>query len=650
MKNKIILSLSVGLMAIASTTVHAQISDQDKALMASFAEPYGIEKGQKETIYIPPSAHITEMLVFFDESNDTINGLFIYYQPNIDTDPVRSNAVGKQEGKLIRINVDWNDVINGLEVETSPGGALASFLLTTEKGAKRGFVSTLANGKSKQVFGNNLQFAGLTVRADKEKVYAMGLNLVPAQNQNIASNNSDSIKVFSAGDDTSTVTSSAPPVPTRAAPPKKSGFAKALEDFGRAVEQGKKDREFEADQERLRREQQAQRDRINANRQTSSRPTTAGTSTRAASVPRLGGNTRVILYEHCNYGGKAVGLSLGEWDTASLSRLGMGNDKVSSIKILNGSEVVASSNNYGRGGVNRVFRKNIPCLTNHSFNDVISYARVRTSNNAVTSNNSRSQSPARTPTRTTATAPAAVSNLRLGGNNKVILYEDCNYRGKAIGIYEGQWDTAALRRFGMENDKVSSIKILSGFQITASSNDYARGGVNKTFDRNIPCLTNHSFNDVLSYAVVRAKPALAFGQKPSAGTKARTPEELKWTPAGVTGLNVGAVYYDRLDNEGKVSQWGRFVITEEGSNIWNWYVMGPRNGASREDLKKPQSQYRVVSRTRDSVTLKGVRPGSVHSFIFNTRTKKIRGIQEATNGLPKLDFFNGVIKTQSRPQ
>ena len=523
MKNKIILSLSVGLMAIASTTVYAQISDQDKALMASFAEPYGIEKGQKETIYIPPSAHITEMLVFFDESDDTINGLFIYYQPNIDTDPVRSNAVGKQEGKLIRINVDWNDVINGLEVETSPGGALASFLLTTEKGAKRGFVSTLANGKSKQVFGNNLQFAGLTVRADKEKVYAMGLNLVPAQNQNIASNNSDSIKVFSAGD-TSTVTSSAPPVPTRAAPPKKSGFAKALEDFGRAVEQGKKDREFEADQERLRREQQAQRDRINANRQTSSRPTTTRTSTRAASAPRLGGNTKVILYEHCNYGGKAVALSAGAWDTARLRRVGMGNDQVSSIKILSGNEIVVSSN------------------------------------------------------------------------------------------------------------------------------DYARGGVNKTFDRNIPCLTNHSFNDVLSYAVVRAKPALAFGQKPSAGTKARTPEELKWTPAGVTGLNVGAVYYDRLDNEGKVSQWGRFTISEEGSNIWNWYVMGPRNGASRESLKKPLSQYRVVSRTRDSVTLKGVKPGSVHSFIFNTRTKKIRGIQEATNGQPKLDFFSGVIKTQSRPQ
>lgn len=525
MKNRILLSLSAGLLAIASNAVQAQISERDKQIMASYAEPYGIEKGENITIYIPPTAHITEMLVFFDESNDTINGMFIYYQPNLDTDPVRSNSVGRLEGKLIRVNVDWNDVINGLEVETSPAGALASFLLTTEKGTKRGFQSTLANGNSKQVFGNDFQFAGLTVRADNEKVYAMGLNLVPAQTQSAAPQGKSNIKVFSADNEVPTVASRSSatnsPIETRTNSPKKSGFAQALEDFSNAVAQGKKDREFEVEQERVRKEQQAQRDRVNTNRPTS-RPTSVTTS--------------------------------------------------------------------------------------------------------------RQSSP------------------RLGGNNKVILYEDCNYRGKAIGIYEGAWDTATLRRFGMDNDKVSSIKILSGYQIVVSSNDYARGGVNKTFDKNIPCLTSQNFNDVLSYAKVQKRPALSFGQKAPSGTKARGPEQLQWTPAGVTGLNVGAVYYDRFDREGKVSQWGRFEITKEGSNIWNWYVMGPRSGVSREEFKKPLSQYRVVGRTKDTITLKGTKPASIHSFIINTRTKKIRGIQEATNGQPRFDFFTGVIKTQSRPR
>lgn len=633
MKNlKMILLVSAAAMLPASAIAQTSL----KSTIAGFAEPYGIEKGTKTTIYVPPSAHVSEIIVYFDESVDAINGIQVYYQPNLDSGPVATNSVGQLVGKQIRISVDWNDVFNGLEVETSPAGALASFILTTEKGAKRGFKSTLANGKSRVAFGKDLQFAGLTVRADKQRVYAMGLNLVPAK----SSSNNGGLQIYSADDDSRNNASSRP------AAPQKGGFAQAMEEFAASVSRGRRDREFEEDQERLRREQQAYR-----NRQATSTKYNSGnnriTSPHGTS-PRLGGFTKVILYEHCNFTGKAIGLHEGEWTLANLSRYGMRNDSISSIKILSGHQIDAYSNDHGAGGVKKTFTRNVACLTNYRFNDVLSYATISKIGSSApvrgTTTSYRPPAPVKRPT-----TPARPNTPRLGGNNKVILYQHCNYGGKALGVYEGGWSMTRMAQLGMPNDQISSIKVLPGYRVEAYQHDGAKG-IKKTFDSSISCLVNHSFNDTISYVRVKKKPALRPGQSPNRGTTARGPEQLAWTPAGVTGYNVGAAYYDRYDSTGKMTQYGRFEITKEGSNIWNWFVMGSPGSKRRWDPKKPLAKMRVVSRSSSSVTLQDM-SNTVHKITINTRTKKITGMQDNShNGRPPSVFFNGKVTTQSRPK
>ncbi|NMW30842.1 hypothetical protein HKD42_02060 [Altererythrobacter sp. RZ02] len=631
MKLRTLFSLTAAVAVCLSAPGHAQSNESEKAAIASFAEPYGFDKGNEFTIYVPPTAHVSEIVVFYDESVDAINGVQIYYQPDINSDPVSTNYAGRLVGKQIRVSVGWDDIINGLEVETSPAGALASFLLTTEAGAKRGFQSTLANGRSKQLFGNNLRFSGLTVRADKKRVYAMGLNLVPASsvprarsaNGNTAS--SGGLTVFSADD---TPSRSAP---TRSSPPaspppsKGSGLAGALADFVKAVERGQRTNSSD------------NRTSSNTrNRTTSSTPNRNTTSV-------LAGNTKAILYEGCNFTGKAVGLDAGAWDTAALSRLGMRNDTVSSIKIQAGYEVVASSNDYARGGVNKTFSTYQSCLVNQDFNDVLSYIRVQPATRRAAATPPRQNTANRVP------APV------LSGNTRVILYEGCNYTGKAIGLNIGTWDSATLVRMGMPNDTVSSIKIQNGYEAVVSSNDYARGGVTKTLSSFQPCLTNQNFNDVLSFIRVRpaskqaatSSPPQARTSQPTSPPKPRGPEEMRWTPQGVTGQNVGAIYYDRFNASGEVNQSGRFEISEEGSNIWNWFVTS-QAGGMRGDRNKPHTQLRVTGRTADTISLQDVK-SSIHRFVINTRTKRIRGIQAAVSSQPELDFFVGKTTHQSRP-
>lgn len=649
----------------------------------------GVPGGKSYKRRIAPEAHMSSYTVYYGEEPDRVVGVQFWYQNEYRGEAFKTKRIGKKSKIARSYSVGWYPIITGITTSTSDAGYLTSFkVITNVKNV--GATSTETTDEVTREFGSNLLFAGFTARADKEGVYGLGLLTVPAAS--VPARKAYNAVVVDAVRDRKLVMNRAnrlvpvgvpsrallnapkPPIdPTKwqkkAPQPATTGLAGTLNAIGKILSEGRGDLESQARERQLLEEQAARNRARAANRA----PRTASSGGRSntgiantANQPRLGGNNKVILYDDCNYQGKAVGLDVrrtlnGElfyYDTDTLRRVGMENDRVSSIKILPGYEIVASSNNYARGGLTKTFRSNVSCLVDYNFNDVLSHAVVRPASRrggyGKPPSSETPARPSRAPTRVEPSTP--VSSLRLGGNNKVILYEDCNYQGKAIGIYEGGWNIEALTRFGMPNDKVSSIKVLSGYQIDAYSNDkgpgLGGGGVKKTFTSNVACLTDHNFNDVLSYADVGIRKSLAFGENPQAGQKRRSTEELSWTTQNVTGLNVGAIYYEnaRFDGWGKPTS-GRFEISEEGSNKWKWFENGHRDARRPRDRSGFRSDMTIARRGTDFVTF--------HVFNDNVLTDKVPVVlvvnlkQKTIQGTERTSptySFRAQTTTVSRPE
>ena len=106
--------------------------------------------------------------------------------------------------------------------------------------------------------------------------------------------------------------------------------------------------------------------------------------TRAVAVFGGFGNaapSTATVYKHCNYGGYAVGLPVGNYTLAQLQARGVLDNDVSSIKVQSGFEVVLYANdNYSGNSI--IIGSDDTCLVDNNFNDVTSSIRVRTATNA----------------------------------------------------------------------------------------------------------------------------------------------------------------------------------------------------------------------------------------------------------------------------
>ena len=100
-------------------------------------------------------------------------------------------------------------------------------------------------------------------------------------------------------------------------------------------------------------------------------------------VYQAGGNpnptTPVTLYQHCNYGGYAVGLNPGSYNVGQLQALGVVNDDISSLRVSSGYQITLYQHaNFGGNSITK--SADDDCLVNDGFNDDISSVVVSTVN------------------------------------------------------------------------------------------------------------------------------------------------------------------------------------------------------------------------------------------------------------------------------
>jgi len=178
----------------------------------------------------------------------------------------------------------------------------------------------------------------------------------------------------------------------------------------------------------------------------------------------------VSVYQHCGYKGFKTTLAPGNYDLKDLINRGVLNDDISSLRVPNGYEVFVYEHHHFQGKRLR-FRSNDDCLVNNKFNDRISSIKVK-----------RVQVRPK-PKRAT-------------------VYQHCSYKGYRVGLAVGNYDLNKLRRMGIRNDDLSSLKVSSGYEIIVFQHHHFAGRRLK-FRGNDSCLVNNGFNDVISSIQVR---------------------------------------------------------------------------------------------------------------------------------------------------
>ncbi|GGM71723.1 carbohydrate-binding protein [Dactylosporangium sucinum] len=84
-----------------------------------------------------------------------------------------------------------------------------------------------------------------------------------------------------------------------------------------------------------------------------------------------------------------------------------------------------------------------------------------------------------------------------GGGNGPTFYSDINFSGNAVTLGAGNYDLAQLQANGIANDSISSIRVPSGYTVTAYS-DGGFAGTSWTFNADNPNLINTGNNDAIS--------------------------------------------------------------------------------------------------------------------------------------------------------
>ena len=177
----------------------------------------------------------------------------------------------------------------------------------------------------------------------------------------------------------------------------------------------------------------------------------------------------ITVYEHCNFKGFKSTLPVGNYDLNDLKDRGIINDDISSLKVKKGYEVIVYEHHHF-SGKSLKFRNNDKCLVNNNFNDRISSIRVR----------------------------------KIPKPKVATVYQHCNYKGYRAGLSVGNYDLNQLKRLGIRNDDLSSLKIKAGYELIAYQHHHFTGRRWK-LRSNDSCFVNKGFNDIISSIQVRRR-------------------------------------------------------------------------------------------------------------------------------------------------
>lgn len=164
-----------------------------------------------------------------------------------------------------------------------------------------------------------------------------------------------------------------------------------------------------------------------------------------------------VVYQHANYGGKAVTLPVGHYSLAQLNARGMGNDAISSLKVGAGMRVIAYQHD-GFGGAARLYTRDVSYVGN-DFNDQIS--------------------------------SIVVEPMR------VMLFQHANYGGASQSFGPGRYDVNQLK---VGNDQASSVLVPPGYRVTVFQHAGFKG-TKKVFTGDASYVGN-DFNDQVSSLIV----------------------------------------------------------------------------------------------------------------------------------------------------
>lgn len=180
----------------------------------------------------------------------------------------------------------------------------------------------------------------------------------------------------------------------------------------------------------------------------------------------------VTVFTECAYKGQSATLREGEYNNAQINELGIQNNTISALQVSDGYQVELYLNDFQRGGSGTLSTNN-PCLVGQ-YNDAISSMVVR-----------------KTEASSTAASPVAT------------LYAHCNYRGGSAQLPVGKHDINALKKAGITEKSVSSIKLSPGYRavVYAGPSFNAKSLVLTADD---DCLDNDDMNEQLSSIVIES--------------------------------------------------------------------------------------------------------------------------------------------------
>ena len=205
----------------------------------------------------------------------------------------------------------------------------------------------------------------------------------------------------------------------------------------------------------------------------------------------------VTVYSECNYRGRSATLIPGEYAALSLSRAGLADNSISSIKVPQGFEIQLFENDFYRGR-SGTLAANSDCLVER-FNNVVSSVIVS------------GQATASEPAMTTAAVDAP----------PVLAYSECRYAGDPVQLLPGEYNAADLAKLGFGDNSLASMRVPAGMSVTVYEHDFQRGSSGSA-DSDTACLDGSRYANSVSSIVVKvvdavlARKSLMEAQKNSA--------------------------------------------------------------------------------------------------------------------------------------
>ncbi len=232
----------------------------------------------------------------------------------------------------------------------------------------------------------------------------------------------------------------------------------------------------------------------------------------------------VSFYGQCNYKGPAVTLSAGEYSAAELAKVGIPEDAINAVKVLDGFKVTLFEDDGFKGRFGTLTNSDA-CLEDDNFDKLVSSLIIEAPQPAF-----GSKDPAVFGSTTLESKKPASSA------GSVTVYADCNYKGASATLDVGDYNLAQLKRYGIGNNDISSAKVPPGMSVTVFENDFLRGDSAST-SNDVKCIDTGNFaNRITSVSVSGSASATAT------------------TSAGATGNAVaarnGVVVYDACNYKG----------------------------------------------------------------------------------------------------